>query len=110
ADIGSADPDLATDLTTVLANGDLDRCRENVDSAPRLPFADVGLEAPTTRPPEFLAVGLNYRLHVEESGMDTPHVPVIFNKQSSCVTGPYDPIEIPAAAADSVDYEGELGV
>lgn len=32
-----------------------------------------------------------------------------FNKQSTCVTGPYDPIEVPAVS-DQVDDEGELGV
>ena len=34
----------------------------------------------------------------------------MFNKQITCVTGPFDPIEIPTAAPTMVDYEGELGV
>jgi 2-keto-4-pentenoate hydratase/2-oxohepta-3-ene-1,7-dioic acid hydratase in catechol pathway len=42
--------------------------------------------------------------------MTKPDVPVIFNKQTSCVVGPHDPIEIPNAAPDHVDYEGELGI
>jgi len=37
-------------------------------------------------------------------------VPVFFNKAITCVTGPDDPIVIPAAAPGQVDYEGELGV
>ena len=34
---------------------------------------------------------------------------MFFNKQMSCITGPFDPIEVPAVST-LVDYEGELGV
>jgi 2-keto-4-pentenoate hydratase/2-oxohepta-3-ene-1,7-dioic acid hydratase in catechol pathway len=54
-------------------------------------------------------VGLNYADHVAESGMDTPEHPTIFNKQSTCVTGPTDPVHVPRAS-HVLDYEGELGV
>jgi 2-keto-4-pentenoate hydratase/2-oxohepta-3-ene-1,7-dioic acid hydratase in catechol pathway len=47
---------------------------------------------------------------VEESGMHKPDAPIVFNKQVTCVTGPFDTIEVPAVAPDWVDYEGELGV
>src|ERR1700758_4589031 len=59
-------------------------------------------------PPEFLAIGLNYADHVEESKMKRPEFPMFFNKQSSCVTGPGDPIHLPRASS-ALDYEGELG-
>ena len=65
------------------------------------------LEAPVPRPPKFLAIGLNYADHVEESGMERRRVPVFFNKQSTCVTGPYDPIHLPRVSP-LLDYEGEL--
>jgi 2-keto-4-pentenoate hydratase/2-oxohepta-3-ene-1,7-dioic acid hydratase in catechol pathway len=68
----------------------------------------VRLEAPVARPPKFLAIGLNYADHVEETGMERPKFPTFFNKQSTCVTGPFDPIHLPRASS-SVDYEGELG-
>lgn len=110
ADVGTADPSLPTDVGVLLAAGALDRLEPLVASAGRLPLEAVTLEAPITQPPEFLAVGLNYALHVAESGMHKPDVPVIFNKQITCVTGPFDPITIPAAAPDNVDYEGELGI
>jgi 2-keto-4-pentenoate hydratase/2-oxohepta-3-ene-1,7-dioic acid hydratase in catechol pathway len=61
------------------------------------------------RPPEFLAVGLNYRSHAAETGQPLPTVPVLFNKQSSCVAGPAADVHIPRAAPEFVDYEGELG-
>ena len=41
--------------------------------------------------------------------MKPPEHQLWFNKQSTCVIGPGDAIEIPRASA-MVDYEGELGV
>lgn len=75
----------------------------------RLALADVRLESPILRPPKILAVGLNYSDHVEETGMPTPQVPMIFNKQSTSATGPYSGIHLPAESVE-LDYEGELGV
>jgi 2-keto-4-pentenoate hydratase/2-oxohepta-3-ene-1,7-dioic acid hydratase in catechol pathway len=77
-------------------------------TGPRIPLAEVRLEPPILRPPKFLAVGLNYADHVAESGMEPPQYPTIFNKQSTCVTGPTDPIHLPRAS-HVLDYEGELG-
>jgi 2-keto-4-pentenoate hydratase/2-oxohepta-3-ene-1,7-dioic acid hydratase in catechol pathway len=112
ADVGSADPGLATDLGAVLLAGELDRITAAVAGAPLLELSAVKLEAPIVRPPEFIAIGLNYAAHVAESKMGStkPKVPMVFNKMATCVTGPHDPIHVPRAAPDNVDYEGELGV
>ena len=40
--------------------------------------------------------------------MDSPQHPTIFNKQSTCVVGPYDSVHLPRASK-LLDYEGELG-
>ncbi|HYB99847.1 MAG TPA: fumarylacetoacetate hydrolase family protein [Candidatus Limnocylindrales bacterium] len=79
------------------------RARERID------LATVRLAAPVPRPPKLLAIGLNYRDHAEESGQPIPEVPVVFNKQSTCVTGPYDDVHLPRISP-MLDYEGELGV
>lgn len=71
---------------------------------------DVDLLAPVARPPKFLAIGLNYRDHIEEGGRATPEFPVFFNKQSTCVNHPNAGVPIPYDAPDKVDYEGELGM
>jgi 2-keto-4-pentenoate hydratase/2-oxohepta-3-ene-1,7-dioic acid hydratase in catechol pathway len=110
ADVSSVSASLPPDVTDVLAAGVLDTVASLVPRAPRVPLEAVRLEAPTARPPSFLAVGLNYREHIDESGMGEAELPILFNKHVGCVTGPYDPIIIPAAAPDHVDYEGELGV
>jgi len=109
-DLAAAAPELSREMVAFLEAGEpaLKTAREAVGTGPFLPLADVRLEAPVLRPPKFLAVGLNYADHVRESGIDTPKHPTIFNKQSTCVTGPTDPIHVPRAS-HVVDYEGELG-
>ena len=66
------------------------------------------LAAPILRPPKFLAIGLNYADHVAEAGLEAPKVPTVFNKQSTCVTGPNADVHLPRISA-ALDYEGELG-
>ena len=110
ADVGRVDASLPADVGALLAAGGLSRVADLVATARLLPLADVILEAPIAQPPEFLAIGLNYSDHVAESGMQKPAAPIVFNKQVTCITGPSGPIEVPAAAPEWVDYEGELGV
>jgi 2-keto-4-pentenoate hydratase/2-oxohepta-3-ene-1,7-dioic acid hydratase in catechol pathway len=109
-DLAAAAPELPREMLALLEAGQEARAAARAATArgPRVPLAEVRLEAPIARPPKFLAVGLNYADHVAESGMKTPEHPTIFNKQSTCVTGPSDPIHVPRAS-HVVDYEGELG-
>lgn len=93
---------VAPDMLTLL---DLDL--ETLDTSKRAPLESIALMAPVPKPPKFLAIGLNYAAHVAESGMKPPEHQLWFNKQSTCVVGPGDPIEIPQASS-MVDYEGEL--
>ncbi len=110
-DLAAAAPDLPREMTAFLIAGSqaADRARSAAkDSAHRIPLGSVKLEAPISRPPEFLAIGLNYADHVDETKMKRPEFPMFFNKQSSSVTGPYDPIHLPRVSS-ALDYEGELG-
>lgn len=106
------DADLPPDMLAFLEAGEtaMNAARQACASgAGRLALADVTLQAPIRRPPKVLAVGLNYRDHVEEVGLEMPQVPMIFNKQSTAVIGPRDAIHRPRAS-EQLDYEGELGV
>lgn len=58
---------------------------------------------------KFVCIGLNYADHAEEAGMPVPPEPVIFNKWTSAICGPNDPIQIPRASVKT-DWEVELGV
>ncbi|MCA9185416.1 MAG: fumarylacetoacetate hydrolase family protein [Pirellulaceae bacterium] len=63
-------------------------------------------------PVNILCIGLNYREHATESGMEFPKNPVLFMKPTSSVAAPNQPILIPKCcdAAGEVDYECELAV
>ncbi|WP_144555019.1 fumarylacetoacetate hydrolase family protein [Bacillus sp. X1(2014)] len=58
---------------------------------------------------KIICVGLNYRKHAEESNMEPPKTPVLFNKYGNSLTGHGDKVEIPADAKQ-VDFEAELGI
>jgi 2-keto-4-pentenoate hydratase/2-oxohepta-3-ene-1,7-dioic acid hydratase in catechol pathway len=77
-----------------------------------LPLSGVRLEAPVPDAQKYLAIGLNYRDHLDEVAhlgvKANPHQ-LWFNKQVSCLTGPYDPIFKPRVSA-MLDFEAELGV
>ena len=60
-------------------------------------------------PQKFIAIGLNYSDHAAESGLAVPPEPVVFTKQVSCVSGPFDTVTIPPKSKKS-DWEVELGV
>jgi 2-keto-4-pentenoate hydratase/2-oxohepta-3-ene-1,7-dioic acid hydratase in catechol pathway len=110
-DLAAAVPELPREMVAFLEAGPraIDRAAGAAkNSAHRIALASVKLEAPITRPPEFLAIGLNYADHVEETKMKRPEFPMFFNKQNSCVTGPDYPIHLPRASS-ALDYEGELG-
>lgn len=68
----------------------------------------VRLLAPIARPGKILAIGLNYKDHIAESGLPTPENQLWFCKHATAVNGPYDPIQIPKVAPTTVDYEAEL--
>jgi 2-keto-4-pentenoate hydratase/2-oxohepta-3-ene-1,7-dioic acid hydratase in catechol pathway len=111
-DLGASAPELPADPLAFLAAGPdaLDRARQATERTPAwLPLADVRLLAPVPRPGKLVAMALNYRDHLEETGMEAPTFPTFFTKQSTCVVGPGDDIEVPRVS-DLVDYEGELAV
>ncbi|MBP0481686.1 fumarylacetoacetate hydrolase family protein [Sagittula salina] len=59
--------------------------------------------------PNFFCVGLNYAKHAAESGMAIPPEPILFNKATSALSGPFDAVVIPRNSEKS-DWEVELGV
>lgn len=101
-----------TDLPSLLeaCDGDLRAAVEAMPTGPTTPLDEASLLSPVGRPPTILAVGLNYRAHAAEGGREPPKVPIIFNKHHHCIIGPSEPIHLPAAAPDMVDYEGELAI
>jgi 2,4-didehydro-3-deoxy-L-rhamnonate hydrolase len=73
------------------------------DGASDVDAAALGAVAP--RPPQVFAIGLNYRDHAAESGMEPPSEPVVFTKYASSFTGPRGDV---ALSPGNVDWEVEL--
>ena len=72
-----------------------------------IPLSEIEFLPVIERPGKVLAVGLNYKDHAKETGMDLPEVPMIFTKQSTSVLGHQGEIHKPKVS-DAVDYEGEM--
>ena len=65
----------------------------------------INFDSPVSEPKNCYAVGLNYRNHAEEAGMQIPEVPMIFTKHTTCLVGATSDIEM---RSNYVDYEAEL--
>lgn len=73
-------------------------------------IADERWAAVVPTPSKIICVGLNYRNHILEMGRELPEYPTLFAKYPEALIGPYDPIVIPAYAAQAVDWEAELAI
>jgi 2-keto-4-pentenoate hydratase/2-oxohepta-3-ene-1,7-dioic acid hydratase in catechol pathway len=91
----------------VLEYFDLDRGLSRAATSETIDLDSVQLAAPVPRSGKIICIGLNYRNHAIESGMDIPKSPIIFSKFSSCAIGAGEPILLPKGSAE-VDYETEL--
>ena len=104
------DDTLPQEMTQFLAQGKKSKNKlKALQGKADLLLSDITLLAPVLTPQKFLGVGLNYADHIEETGLDTPTFPTIFNKQISCIIGDGDVIHRPAVS-DKLDYEGELAI
>jgi 2-keto-4-pentenoate hydratase/2-oxohepta-3-ene-1,7-dioic acid hydratase in catechol pathway len=120
-----------TDVTALLAAGPdvtADVARKAAGARQRAPLSEVVLHAPVPAPSKYLAIGFNFTSHLAEiqeaakqpqyaermerfshlrAAFPDQKLPTFFNKQVSCITGPYDPILAPYDSP-MLDYEGEL--
>jgi 2,4-diketo-3-deoxy-L-fuconate hydrolase len=80
----------------------------NGATAPRV-SPSLRLGAPICRPSKIVCIGLNFRDHAEESGMEIPKEPVIFFKATTSLAGPNDAVMIPKNAT-KLDWEVELAI
>ncbi|WP_165164421.1 fumarylacetoacetate hydrolase family protein [Corynebacterium qintianiae] len=73
-------------------------------------FVPTELGPVVPRPEKIICVGLNYAAHIAEMGHDRPDVPTLFVKFADALIGPNDDVEVAAANAETLDFEGELAV
>lgn len=102
-----------TNMSEIIAGGAalLEKLRTLVErTSPHHSLSEVRLLAPL-RPGKYLAIGMNYKKHVSEAaqlGIEEPKKQFWFNKQTSCISGPFDVID--PGVSEKLDYEVELGV
>ena len=76
----------------------------------QFPLEEISRYLPPTIPSKIIAVGLNYRAHAEETGMNIPEEPLLFLKPPSSAIAHGEAVVYPSGLTERVDYEAELGV
>lgn len=71
------------------------------------PLKDVWVRPPVPDPQKVICIGLNYRDHCAEQGIELPKVLMTFPKFADAIIGPDDPIVIPRGC-EQLDWEVEL--
>ena len=72
-----------------------------------LPVEAVNLLPPVGRPGKIICIGLNYRSHAEEQGIDPPETPTFFAKFATALASPGAIVRLPPWSR-KVDYEAEV--
>jgi 2-keto-4-pentenoate hydratase/2-oxohepta-3-ene-1,7-dioic acid hydratase in catechol pathway len=78
----------------------------NLESLPEIP-EENRIGSCINKPGKFVAIGLNYSDHAEETGAKPPSEPIIFMKATSCIIGPNDDVIIPDNSKKT-DWEVEI--
>jgi 2-keto-4-pentenoate hydratase/2-oxohepta-3-ene-1,7-dioic acid hydratase in catechol pathway len=71
------------------------------------PVREAELLPPVPDPEKIVCIGLNYRSHAAEAGLEPPDSPTFFAKYRNALAAPGAPVSLPAASA-KVDYEAEV--
>lgn len=93
------------------AGNGIQRLRKAMTDGKLAPLKEKGLRigAPARKPDKIVCIGLNYRNHALESGMEVPKEPIIFMKAPNTLVGPHDDVRIPHKS-QKTDWEIELAV
>ncbi|MEE4218195.1 MAG: fumarylacetoacetate hydrolase family protein [Xanthomonadales bacterium] len=108
--LGIEAPSSMEDLTSMGRRGlgKLESLLAVVGEEEQLPLDALDLGPAIPRPGKIVCVGLNYRHHALEAGMDIPSEPILFSKFGNAITSSGSDIDI--SGMSQVDYEAELGV
>ncbi len=98
----SADP-----MEAIVRHGELHEITAALKDKPDAPLSSTVLGVCVPRPQKIFGIGLNYRSHAEESGMELPQTPLVFTKFPSCLVGPTSDVIV---YGPTTDWEAELVV
>ena len=86
------------------------RVAAKMESLPRVSASPPPrLGAPLSGVGKIVGIGLNYRAHAAEAGLEAPTEPIIFLKATSALSGPHDDLLLPRGS-EQTDWEVELAV
>ncbi len=105
-----AAPVLGVEHVTVRELIETERVEElskGIDGGGPDPVADPQLLPPIPDPDKIVCIGLNYRSHAAEAGIDPPEQPTFFAKFRNALAPPDATVQLPAAS-EKVDYEAEV--
>jgi 2-keto-4-pentenoate hydratase/2-oxohepta-3-ene-1,7-dioic acid hydratase in catechol pathway len=68
---------------------------------------EIALRPPVPDPDKIICIGLNYRSHAAEAGIDPPQAPTFFAKFRNALAPAGSTVTLPAAS-EKVDYEAEI--
>lgn len=98
----SSDP-----MAAVARHRELSEIAAGLGGTPDGPFDPSALGPCVPRPQKVFGIGLNYRSHAQESGMEIPPNPLVFTKFPSCIVGPTADVVL---YGPTTDFEAELVV
>jgi 2-keto-4-pentenoate hydratase/2-oxohepta-3-ene-1,7-dioic acid hydratase in catechol pathway len=94
----------------LLAGALVEELRDAIgDPSAGMPLAGVELMPPVPDPEKIVCIGLNYRAHAEEAGIEPPSSPTIFGKYRNALAAPGATVPLPAASS-KVDFEAEVAI
>jgi 2-keto-4-pentenoate hydratase/2-oxohepta-3-ene-1,7-dioic acid hydratase in catechol pathway len=105
-----AAPVLGAEHVTVrelIETGRIEELSKGMDGGGPDPVRDPQLLPPVPDPDKIVCIGLNYRSHAAEAGIEPPEHPTFFAKFRNALAPPDATVELPAAS-EKVDYEAEV--
>jgi 2-keto-4-pentenoate hydratase/2-oxohepta-3-ene-1,7-dioic acid hydratase in catechol pathway len=91
----------------LIAKSRVEELRESLAGADAEPVEGAELLPPLPDPDKIVCIGLNYRSHAAEAGVDPPEQPTFFAKFRNALAPPGATVALPAAS-EKVDYEAEV--
>lgn len=96
-----------TGVRELIADGGVEELREGLKGTDAPPLSGAALLPPLPDPDKIVCIGLNYRSHAAEAGIDPPDQPTFFAKFRNALAPADATVKLPAAS-EKVDYEAEV--
>ncbi len=97
----------AASVRELIADALVEDLAKGLDGTDASPVSGAELLPPLPDPDKIVCIGLNYRSHAAEAGIDPPEQPTFFAKFRNALAPPGATVELPAAS-EKVDYEAEV--